>query len=279
MSNRSRTISFRRSVISVTAAFAAAPGCSIDHHPPVCSESRTTGCIAPVECTDDEPPEQGAPCAEEGATCNYDFCSREDGVSMAVCKDSQWDLVTAVGSCNPPSQMQTCPEQTPEDGTPCSLVGDMVCSYGDCGGVSRVDAVCGDGSWAVYENSCNPPLPECPDEAPKEGDPCSEVEAHCSYGDCEGTPTITADCIEVTINEGGPLDLHWSVSEVSCNPPPLPLCPETPPEDDTACVTPELFCQYNNQPECGAGAWTVDASCTEGRWIVHEYEECQWVGD
>jgi hypothetical protein len=268
----SRTASFRRSVVSVAAAFAAAPGCSLDHspgggvmNPPTCDEQPgASGCIPPVECSSAAPPEEGAPCSRDGASCTYDSCQTPDGIGEAVCSDGRWELLEV--SCNPP--LQDCPAEQPAEGAPCDVADTEFCGYGDCYGVSVIDAYCEEGAWRIYESSCNPPELGCPDEPPARGDFCDiSLDTVCEYGDCYGEPTATATCVSQLIDDGD-VAYVWDVSETTCNPPPVEVeCPVEAPEASTPCA-------YVGDEPCGyydcSGTPSLVAECIGGMWQTRE---------
>ena len=288
---RSRTRSFRRSVIQVAAAFAVLPACGTDlsgtSHEPKCGDDAPKGCMPEVECGDslesscnppswtgpgecpseppragdpcqgelecsydscsnpenvsdarcvdgqwevgsascnppppegdltcpDAPPEQGAACADLTLDCDYDPCTNERGTLAARCVDFAWEVEDEY-SCNPPPPPPECPEELPESGTSCDLAG-MVCSYAE----GTLEAECkSEFTWdvrcapeAADAATCMLPGKACPAEPPTQGATCTHTGPSCGYYDCEGTPSLTADCING----------HWSLSEVSCNPPPI----------------------------------------------------------
>jgi hypothetical protein len=283
---RSRTRTFRRSVIQVAAAFAVLPACGRDisgtAREPKCGDDDARGCMPEVECDDtvdscnppnwtdhgtcpseapsagescegdrlcsydpcsnaanvssatcegglwqvgsascnpppppeescpEAPPAQGAGCADLTLDCGYDPCTNERGVIGARCVDHAWQ-VDEDYSCNPPPPEPECPEELPELGAPCDEAG-MSCNYGD----GHYEAECSDQLiWEVRciqdAEECVLPGKQCPVEPPTQGESCTHTGPSCGYYDCEGTPSLTADCVNGS----------WSLSEVSCNPPPI----------------------------------------------------------
>jgi hypothetical protein len=108
----------------------------------------------------------------------------------------------------------------------------------------------------------NPPAPEvtCLDVAPNSGAPCSDPGLACVSADpcgSEVTYTCSADGV-------------WTADyTVSCNPPPVLVCPDTiPMHGDPTCFG-EGTCNYTD--ECGLA---VTASCSAGAWEVNTQGIC-----
>jgi len=93
---------------------------------------------------------------------------------------------------------------------------------------------------------------ECPSSEPSNGGACSG-EMSCSYGNCYGMATTTAQC------RNG----EWQVMNLSCNPPP-PECPRTEPAVGSACrYYGPGSCNYPDR--CLSGAMK-SFSCISGTW-------------
>ncbi|NRA34192.1 MAG: hypothetical protein HRU17_12705 [Polyangiaceae bacterium] len=175
-----------------------------------------------------------------------------------------------------------CPTLEPTGDAVCAVAADVACNYNNGQG-QGTNANCAEGKWVVntYEDTLtgNPPEPEpmCPDAAPTSGDLCWYYGESCGYGDCYGTPTTDASCV----------DGSWLVSIMSCNPPmpepdsgPIELdggppdgaadaesaeCPEIPPTMGEPCsISGQDICGYN---EC-LGYWTTEASCVDSQWSL-----------
>lgn len=216
----SRLSPLRRSVITVTAAFAL-PACGASHAPEDDRDATTPGCIPNVDCDAGvtNPPEPLGECPAErpteGTLCNVakdEVCSYEDcggyWTIEATCLDAQWKVLE--WSCNPPPPWEQCPEVAPVDGAPCEVAG-LGCAYPGCGGDTSLKADCVEAVWVVFEEAiCNPPPVECPEVAPEQGAPCEALTFECSYEGCAGADSVIATCG----SEG------WQVNETICNPPP-----------------------------------------------------------
>jgi hypothetical protein len=123
----------------------------------------------------------------------------------------------------------SCPAEQPKDGDSCQ--GPLNCGYEYCAaGSATVRATCLNGSFAIYEETCNPPawsfprgsrdagvdagdasITSCPAQPPPQGQRCAEGLA-CGYDRCPisgGQPTREALCIDGVI----------TVRLTSCNPP------------------------------------------------------------
>jgi hypothetical protein len=81
--------------------------------------------VAPADCPE-RPPEEGAPCSQEGASCAYDDCI--EPISKATCVDGKW--VTEADGCPAPIE-ETCPDTPPAEGDRCSPDTVTLCTY-DC---------------------------------------------------------------------------------------------------------------------------------------------------
>ena len=164
---------------------------------------------------------------------------------------------------NPP--IPECPTDPPARGSSCALLG-MTCHYG-CEFGNDITATCDGGDWRVGITSCNPPPPPaCPTEEPMWGQSCSEPGQVCTYGD------PGACC--------GPAEWHceggqWENWTGTCNPPPPEPCPESLPEEGSACGSPDpcffpaQSCTYGDclSPEGRTTAECVlDDGATTGRW-------------
>jgi hypothetical protein len=79
----------------------------------------------PVDCPQ-LPPAEGAPCGQEGASCEYDDCI--EPISKATCTGGRW-LTEADGCPAPPEE--TCPDSPPAEGDPCTPYSVDLCTY-DC---------------------------------------------------------------------------------------------------------------------------------------------------
>lgn len=156
-----------------------------------------------------------------------------------------------------------CPAEKPPSGEPCAVEG-TACGYDRCFGAHfTYEATCQDGAWSVALTSCNPPPIEpptqpaaCPADEPSGGAPCSGS-LSCDYGDCLGSPTLTADCIDGQCELG-----YWS-----CNPPSPSECPETPPNSGDWCYG-DVECQWGEW--CGEDI-VIQAACeSDEAWLVWE---------
>lgn len=205
-------------------------------------------------CPAAQPP-SGARCdsALDRVSCNYGWSECLRGPEYtAICRDNSWQILAA--TCNPPPP--TCPTATPSTGESCVLPSSTECTYGDCFGAPNIYARCDAGRWQVAMASCNPPAPACPAGRPTQGAPCDYPEGlpDCTYGSCAGSPTVFASC------RGG----RWSVSELSCNPPPI-ACPPDAPFVGDACTQPSGgSCFYGT---CAATP-ALRFSCESGRWSL-----------
>jgi hypothetical protein len=117
------------------------------------------GCDAPGQCT----------YVDE---CGFPLVASCDGEGF-------WSIEAQI-SCNPPPPdpppdppPATCPTTQPTPGTAC-YDSTLYCTYGEGEfGCPGPEAVClPDGTWEVYETSCNPPPPECPLDLPAAGEVC-----------------------------------------------------------------------------------------------------------
>lgn len=159
----------------------------------------------------------GSACAPEGTNCDYSRCYEPywEGGEFYYCNKGTWQR--GGSSCNPPPPDPPCPAEEPRVGGSCTRSPlASKCQYRDDCPANPTDYgfndyVCDAGVWVrpspVY-------TVKCPATEPINGSACpcgphmpSET---CSYGDCYGTPTTTAACINGA----------WSVSRLSCNPPP-----------------------------------------------------------
>lgn len=202
-------------------------------------------------------PTNGAACngALDPASCSYGWSDCLRGPeSTAVCESGAWRI--AVSTCNPPAP--TCPAVAPVSGDACVLPSPTECTYGDCAGSPTIFARCEGGRWSVAQSSCNPPPPPppvCPAAPPTPEAPCALPNGHdaCGYGDCYGTPTDTAQCV----------DGRWRLTSLGCNPPPPMACPtEVPFEGDTCTHAPSAECHYG---DCGTRP-ALNFTCRSGRW-------------
>lgn len=164
---------------------------------------------------------------------------------------------------NPPA----CPSSVPPDGGSCSKVG-MKCTYENslysCGNDLKQEATCTpNGTWQVSWHqagtSCNPPPPpeDCPSKEPSAGVWCNvEPELVCSYSG--GCCARMYEC----------QDHVWAETTPPCNPP-IPICPEAPPDPGSACDNPcdlVYSCDYGTCGDDAGGA--ISASCEGGAWVV-----------
>jgi hypothetical protein len=106
----------------------------------------------------------------------------------------------------------------------------------------------------------NPPEVSCPDVTPYSGAPCSDPGLACASADPCGSEvmyTCSADGV-------------WIADyTVSCNPPPVLVCPATIPiHGDPTCFG-DGTCNYTD--ECGLA---VTASCLGGAWEVASQGAC-----
>lgn len=226
-----------RSPFVVTVAVmagAALPGCGAQFNPAPTestadsgtTDGRTTDAENPplTKTCPAERPAPGDTCRVDSAVyCNYGTCSpgsypvtlQCDPIGRAADGTSTWREAGG-SSCNPPPP--ECPT-VPFEGAPCKA-GWGSCSYPDTCDQRPPDAPAYR-SWScvgdklVSYDTTTDYVVKCPVVAPKNGDPCScagHYAGPCSYGDCGGTPTTTATCDAKTQT--------WSVSVLSCNPPP-----------------------------------------------------------
>jgi hypothetical protein len=166
-------------------------------------------------------PIEGTDCAlpAESNYCGYGDCST-GGEDSWTCETGKWRNVGR-SSCNPPPP--ECPSTEPTEGAPCDTYGWGGCYYADLCPARPADAPsgasyqCMGGAWTKTAFGEDYEL-ACPTATPAQGDAC-ECAGHypsaCSYGDCYGTPTITARCDAATRT--------WSVAMLTCNPPPPEL--------------------------------------------------------
>jgi hypothetical protein len=102
---------------------------------------------------------------------------------------------------------------------------------------------------------------ECPTSMPGHGTACATDGQVCSYPTGPCCPPMEARCV------GG----LWSGSISSCNPPPPPLCPSTPPNHRDPCMlnpcsgVPYWECNYG---ACLDGTPQVVARCDSSGWAV-----------
>jgi hypothetical protein len=156
---------------------------------------------------------------------------------------------TKVGRSEDPE----CPEDEPRTIEGCTAAG-QVCTYtaGEC----SHERACKDGVWSFESTKCN--YDACPAEAPYNGDPCSEAELVCLYGDqplAQDAPCAFLAWAEARCTPDGQWDVGYYDS--ACPPP----CPTDVPKDGDPC-SPELWapvCTYDITADCGSA--TVDATC------------------
>jgi hypothetical protein len=178
-------------------------------------DTRLTGNPPPPEACPTAEPKKGEACRlPAGTECGYHDCGGVPAMTATCGADSRWDIMHV--SCNPPPPPEACPTDKPLAGDFCNVDPAATCGYDDCDGAPSTTAVCTNYQWEITSLSCNPPPPpeDCPQAKPVAGDACNlDPTEACEYGDCMGTPTITAMCKP---------DKTWQVLEMSCNPPPPP---------------------------------------------------------
>jgi hypothetical protein len=177
----------------------------------------------PTKTCPTEQPVLGSACrVDPSAYCEYGSCTSSTRPIVMKCtpdpstfnETSTWQE-SGGSTCNPPP---VCPEVAYE-GAPCKP------GFGECRYPDMCPAIPKDApiyvSWGCFDGKLvrRATTPDyvvaCPATAPRDGDPClcaSHYAAPCTYGDCGGTPTTTAQCDGKTNT--------WSVSTLSCNPPP-----------------------------------------------------------
>lgn len=248
---------FRRSVVSIAAAFVALPGCGDQvAESERCQDAKQTpGCMPVVDATacPAMAPKAGSPCQGDEPTCNFGSCD-ESGVTQAACRDGTW-LLQAQSCGNPPFFGEACPDKPPQDGEPCDVREGETCGYsdGECpDGITNHEATCEAGSWVVARTFCNPPPElECPADLPIAGAACDgPLDAECAYPGCGGPTSVIARCTET----------GWQVDAPTCNPPP-PECPVALPAAETECAEPGQTCFFDDESESSA-------ECVDGKWQV-----------
>lgn len=198
----------RAFVVTATAAALASPvGCQNDVQVFTATGSGGNG-GNDAACPASDPGE-GTACSDEGLSCTYgEGCTS----SAYRCQGGTWQSEATPGCPG-------CPASVPAEGEACFVDG-MECGYGgDACGFPEQSAICDEGAWTVWYNSCNPPPPfQCPPELPLDGSDCTDAgwgePGSCSYEveTSEGPQTATAECdyVEagllwtVTFPDGGP---------------------------------------------------------------------------
>jgi hypothetical protein len=195
----------------------------------VTSAALVSGCGSSEEVTNPRAavcpsvtPEAGALCPEThvGMRCGAPDPCEGDAVICSTMEDGELRWERERVACNPPPPaIEDCPEAAPKEGEPCGRYQvNLACEY-EVGGCSL--AVTCDGSdWTRVPASCNPPPPpieECPEEAPKEGDSCEEFDLFltCRYEGPKGDP---CGAQYFSCGKSG----EWEEQALSCNPP-IPL--------------------------------------------------------
>lgn len=145
------------------------------------------------------------------------------------------------------------PRRTPSKVRAPFVVTAAVAALAGCG--ARIDEPSATKDGGVETSTDDGVDPGCPSVTPRHGDVCSG-DMSCEYGArCYDTPTTTARCTEG----------KWSVSHMSCNPPPPPRCPTSEPSAGAACgVDTGMRCTYPDP--CGPKGVTIDWFCKDGRW-------------
>lgn len=146
---------------------------------------------------------------------------------------SQTDDVADKGAAGAPA-MPDCPETSPGDGETCSARA-QVCEY------ERLECTCGAafmGGFGETTWDCTGSgqgARGCPGAEPMPGSSCMPVFGECEYGE------RTCDCAETTSS--------WSCW--------LPTdCPETAPENASACEIEGIECEYEDaECDCENSAW------------------------
>jgi hypothetical protein len=123
--------------------------------------------------------------------------------------------------------------------------------YPGTGGYVGTGGASAGGAGGYYPGTggfgANPPAPPtaiCPTPEPSTGQWCSYTGPACTYGDCYGTPTVYATCVNGA----------WQVSQASCNPPPY-QCPEEEPPIGNACMPIGAACAYSFGGCNGEDGW------------------------
>jgi hypothetical protein len=216
----------------------------------------------PVDCPE-LPPAEGAPCTQDGASCEYDDCI--EPISKATCTDGEW--VVEADGCPSPWE-ETCPDSPPAAGDPCSPDAvSLGCTY-DCESGLPADqgleARCT--SSGVFELNDD----ECQQEMGCEG-PFPERRCN-DRNDCDSdqlcVPDATDECIQlhcacnVETGEyecGGGCSLgRCELEESVCSAPYPGGCSDQHPCDEGfECVPPE-------QGECISSGCICDPSI--GNW-------------
>jgi hypothetical protein len=174
--------------------------------------SETEGDADPGACPRSAP-SVGTTCSGD-LSCNYTRCAPPtwQGDIRVQCIGGVWKSV-GESSCNPPPPDMPCPATEPSPGSYCYRPTGGACTYPDKCSPSGTKAYsCEGGSWKLSSPTTTS---ACPATRPVHGSSCGGCAAHCTYGDCYGTPTIDALCDATTGT--------WQVVETSCNPPPPPL--------------------------------------------------------
>lgn len=152
-----------------------------------------------------------------------------------------------------------CPATPPTDGSACSPMTTLFCSYGDdprwnC----RIQAYCAGSIWSVGQLSegCDtePLPPECP-EAPLPEESCSGEQLQCVYG--TGAQCVCTDCPPTSPSCGLTGDPNWYCFDRPEE------CPLYPPNLGTRCDSPGRDCVYDCATNftCGDNnAWTTGGS-------------------
>lgn len=152
------------------------------------------------------------------------------------------------------SVSKVCAAALPEDGSACSIEG-QVCEYGD-NPLCLSSATCKGGVWSLLLAKCPGEDPTCPptrEEAA--GQPCVNENGICNY---DGLICTCTNCIEYPVEKcEGPL--LWSCAA----PNPTPGCPAAKPNLGTACTQEGLACDYG----CEMGDLRV---CQGGAWVAGE---------
>ena len=226
-------------------------------------DSTVPDALTPMDAVVAEPycpasaPLQGSACAT-AETCYYGPNCDTRPTRTARCSNARWDIIES--TCNPPPI--ACPDAAPAEDATCSPgFGVSRCNYGSCDGgaeltyecsasCNALTQECSASTWKVAAR-CGTQV--CPRDKPLKDTACFHPPgATCGYDLCSGAPSSIATC---TSN-------GWSISQVSCNPP--PLCPALTPAEGSACSIPAgVVCTFS----LSVGG-TVMGRCLGERWSL-----------
>ncbi len=178
---------------------------------------------------------------------------QSDGCTECTCnEDGTFDCYDGLCDCD-----LFCDEAPPIEGTECDPDVDCgKCTYDS--GCGTVTFICDGGYWGAEENgvACTN---VCPEALPVESTECAGFDEPCVYPLENGCSSTQASCV----------DGKWELSELAIVVCEQPMCPDTQPEDGSAC---------DYHPCCGGAmacvyetAITSTFDCTkEGVWIEHQ---------